>query len=258
MTFEEIAGYCLDKPYAEETYPFDETTMVMKVGGKMFALLDSQKGEAINLKHPSDNIPELIERHACISPGYHMSKKHWITVNYKHPDIRSSEILELVDISYALIIESLPKKMKIPLSTIFKTFDVDGSEYQKALALRQKILRDPLRLTITKDDLKGEERDIHIGGFYKEELTACCILSPVQKIQMKVRQVAVDDKCQGMGIGTHLMEYAENQAIRNGSESIILHARKNVMPWYVSLGYEVIGEEFLEVGIPHVKMFKNL
>ncbi len=60
MTFDEIVKYCTLKPHAEETYPFDEVTLVMKIGGKMFALLDTEGMESINLKHDSEYIPELL------------------------------------------------------------------------------------------------------------------------------------------------------------------------------------------------------
>jgi len=122
MTFEDIARYCLAKPHAEETYPFDETTMVMKIGGKMFALLDANTMETINLKHPPDDIPLLLEKHSCISPGYHMSKKHWVTVNYKHADMRDPEIIKLIDISYDSVVDGLPKKLRIPLTTSYISF----------------------------------------------------------------------------------------------------------------------------------------
>ncbi|MFM7543625.1 MAG: GNAT family N-acetyltransferase [Ignavibacteria bacterium] len=258
MTFEEIAGYCLAKPYAEETYPFDETTMVMKIRGKMFALLDSTTMEKINLKHPSDDIPVLLERYECISPGYHMSKKHWVTVHFKHADMRDQDIIKLIDISYDLIVDALPKKFRIPLTTSYTTFTTLDAEYQESLFLRQTILRDPLNLTLTEDDLIGEDKEIHIGGMLQGRLIACCILSPRDGIQAKVRQVAVDTRFQGMGIGSALMNHAESIALNMGIESIILHARKHVAQWYESQHYEILGDEFTEVGIPHVCMIKYL
>ena len=258
MTFEDIARHCLAKPYAEETYPFDETTMVMKIGGKMFALLDANTMETINLKHPTDTIPLLLERYSCISPGYHMSKKHWITVNYKHADMREPEIIKLIDISYDLIVDGLPKKLKIPFTTSYVSFTTRDAEYQEALVLRQTILRDPLNLQLTEADLHGEEKELHIGGIYQNRLIAYCILSPQDGIQAKVRQVAVDKRYQGMGIGRALMHHAENIALDMGIETIMLHARKHVAQWYESQQYQIMGEEFVEVGIPHLRMFKRL
>lgn len=258
MTFEDIARYCLAKPHAEETYPFDETTMVMKIGGKMFALLDANTMETINLKHPSDDIPLLLEKYSCISPGYHMSKKHWVTVNYKHADMRDPEIIKLIDTSYDSVVDGLPKKLRIPLTTSYISFTTLDIEYQESLLLRQTVLRDPLNLILTEEELIGEETEIHIGGIFQGRLIACCILSPRDGIQAKVRQVAVDKRYQGMGIGRALMHHAESIASNMEIESIMLHARKHVAQWYESQQYQIMGEEFFEVGIPHIRMFKRL
>ena len=73
-----------------------------------------------------------------------------------------------------------------------------------------------------------------------------------------MRQVAVDDQLQGKGIGKALVKYSENWAIENQLSQIQLNARSNAVPFYKSMKYEVIGEQFLEVGIPHFKMQNTL
>lgn len=258
MTFDEIANYCMLKPNAEETYPFDEVTMVMKIGGKMFALLDCQTMETINLKHDSELIPELIANHASISPGYHMSKKHWITLNFNHTEMSDTEIIRLIDRSYDLVKSSLTKKVKARLDMTYSTFSIESPYYQQALQLRQDILRTPLNMKLSMQDIEGEEHDIHIGGIYEDKVLAYCIISSLDTHMCKIRQVCVSTSMQGVGIGMKLMEYAEEVAINHGCTSVILHARKTVMSWYESLNYEIIGDEFMEVGIPHYKMIKNL
>ena len=187
-----------------------------------------------------------------------MSKKHWITVNFKHVEMRDADILSLIDRSYDLVISSLPKKMKAYLNITFSTFDITSPHYQQALTLRQDILRTPLNLTLTPKDIEGEEHDIHIGGFHEGNVLAYCIISPIDSQKCKIRQVCVSNKLQGIGIGTKLMEYAEEMAMSRGFQTIMLHARKTVVPWYESLNYEIIGNEFAEVGIPHFKMIKKL
>lgn len=258
MTFDEIVKYCTLKPHAEETYPFDEVTLVMKIGGKMFALLDTEGMETINLKHDTELIPELLVNNSCIKPGYHMSKKHWITLHYTHADMHDSDILKLIDRSYEMVKSSLPKKMKAILDISFSLFDIQSPAYKQALQLRQDILRTPLNMTMTDKDITGEDLDIHIGGFYEGDLIAYCIISRIDNQVAKIRQVAVSSKLQGAGIGTKLMGFAEDVAMGRGYRTIILHARKTVIQWYESIGYEIIGDEFQEVGIPHHKMFKNL
>lgn len=258
MTFNEIVNYCSSKPHAEETYPFDEVTLVMKIGGKMFALIDAHGMETINLKHDTDLIPELLANYSSIAPGYHMSKKHWITVNYKHADMHDSDIIQLIDRSYELVKTSLPKKYKVSLEMTFSSFDTYSVAYQEALQLRQDILRTPLNLTLTEHDIQGEEQDIHIGGFFDGKLLAYCIITRIDNTVAKIRQVAVSSKYQGAGIGTKLMDYAEMHAQELGYQSIELHARAKVIPWYESIGYEIVGDSFMEVGIPHAKMIKSL
>jgi predicted DNA-binding protein (MmcQ/YjbR family)/predicted GNAT family N-acyltransferase len=258
MTFNEIVNYCNRKPHTEETYPFDEVTLVMKIGGKMFALIDTNGMETINLKHDTERIPELLANYSSIAPGYHMSKKHWITVNFKHADMHDSDILQLIDRSYELVRSSLPKKNIVSLEMVFSSFDTKSEAYQDALQLRQDILRTPLKMTLTERDIQGEEHDLHIGGFHDGKLLAYCIISRLDNTLAKIRQVAVSSKLQGAGIGTKLMGFAEEVAMERGFRTINLHARKSVVPWYESIGYQIIGNEFQEVGIPHHKMFKNL
>ncbi len=86
----------------------------MKVGGKMFALADVDNFTSINLKCDPGKAIELREQYAGISPGYHMNKKHWITVNVNE-DVPDTLLQELISASYTLVYDSLPKKLKYEL-----------------------------------------------------------------------------------------------------------------------------------------------
>ncbi len=111
MHIEEYRDYCLAKKAVTECFPFDETTLVFKVAGKMFALSDINPPFKINLKCDPERALELREQYACISPGYHMNKQHWNTVTVD--GTLSDEFLkELIDHSYDLIVESLPKSKR--------------------------------------------------------------------------------------------------------------------------------------------------
>lgn len=114
MTLEDLQAYCMSKPGVTEELPFGPTTLVYKVGGKMFALCGLDKFEYINLKHREEEIPELRANHPEIQPGYHMSKKHWNSV-YVNQGLSDQEIYDLVDVSYQLILNSLPKKKQAEL-----------------------------------------------------------------------------------------------------------------------------------------------
>lgn len=113
MNIEEFRFYCLHKKVVTEEFPFDEVTLVFKVGGKMFALtgLDSPEFK-INLKCDPDRAEELREEYdGTIIPGYHMSKKHWNTV-FVNKSISEKLVKELIDHSYELVVNSLPKKIR--------------------------------------------------------------------------------------------------------------------------------------------------
>lgn len=111
MHLEEIRDYCLSKNGTEETFPFDQTTLVFKVFGKMYALIDVDEAKSINLKCDPERAEELREQYDGIIPGYHMSKKHWNTVSLDG-SINRSLVIELIDHSYDLVYASLPKKLR--------------------------------------------------------------------------------------------------------------------------------------------------
>lgn len=112
MNIEELREYCLNKPGVEETFPFDDVTLVFKVMDKMYALTGLDELDLrINLKCDPDKATDLREKYNCVIPGYHMNKKHWNTII-----IDGSVPVELVqkwiDHSYELVVESLTKKKK--------------------------------------------------------------------------------------------------------------------------------------------------
>ena len=114
MDLADFREYCLRKSGASEETPFGPDVLVFKVGGKMFALaaLDEVPPTA-NLKCDPDLALDLRDRYEQVSAGYHMNKKHWNTVEIESgiPDI---ELRRMIDHSYKLVIEGLPKsKAKI-------------------------------------------------------------------------------------------------------------------------------------------------
>jgi len=117
MNIEQAREYCISKRGIEETFPFDDVTLVFKVKGKMFALLSLDKGTSINLKCDPEKALQLREQYEDITPGWHMNKKHWNTVNYSSvlPD---SLVRELIDHSYELVVSSLTKKLQKELKEL--------------------------------------------------------------------------------------------------------------------------------------------
>ena len=100
---------CEGLPYAEECFPFNEETLVYKIGGKMFALIPLEKNGIIILKHSSENIDDLKEFHHGISEPAYLSKNHWIQVDTKDSGLQR-HIKDWVEMSYNLVVAGLPKK----------------------------------------------------------------------------------------------------------------------------------------------------
>ncbi len=118
MDVETFRTYCLSKPATEECFPFDEVTLVFKVLGKMFALLPLDEIEPrANLKADPDWSPALREKYPQIIEGWHMSKKHWNTIEIEN-GLEDDFIIRLIDHSYDLVVSKLTKKQKAILSEL--------------------------------------------------------------------------------------------------------------------------------------------
>lgn len=113
MNIESFRSYCLSKPYVTESFPFDETTLVFKVAGKMFALTDLEGVFSVNLKCDPEKAIALREKYPCVTPGYHMNKRLWNTVLIDGT-VPDDLFLSWVDHSYDLVVASLPKKFRPP------------------------------------------------------------------------------------------------------------------------------------------------
>jgi predicted DNA-binding protein (MmcQ/YjbR family) len=115
MDILEFRRLCLDLPLAEETTPFDEDTLVYKIGGKMFAYTGMADFRLFNVKAPADRIPELMERHPEIGDPVHMARGHWISVDARG-DLPVAFLRDLVATSYRLVIEGMTKKQRIQIT----------------------------------------------------------------------------------------------------------------------------------------------
>lgn len=112
MDIETFRQYCLSKKGVTEEFPFNETTLVFKVMGKMFALSGLERiPHEINLKCDPEKAMELRETYdGLIYAGYHMNKKHWNTVVIEN--LPTDLIIEMIDHSYNLVVSKLPKKLR--------------------------------------------------------------------------------------------------------------------------------------------------
>lgn len=116
MNIETLREYCLTKAGTTESFPFGEETLVFKVGGKIYALMDTEsRPTTINLKCDPERAVQLREAYSSVAPGYHMNKKHWNTITIDG-SVRSSDIQEWIDHSYELVKKSLPKMVQAQLN----------------------------------------------------------------------------------------------------------------------------------------------
>ena len=129
-------------------------------------------------------------------------------------------------------------------------------EYHEMLALRYKILREPLGLNFSDADLQQEKDDVFIACRENGRITGCCILTRLSGEAVKLRQMAVDNHRQGKTIGTGILLFAEQYAAEHGYSTVKLHARKTASTFYAKHGYTAAGDEFIEAGIPHIFMEK--
>lgn len=112
--FELIQNFCLSKPFVEETFPFDESTIVWKVAGKMFCLGDINNFESISLKCNPEKAIELREAYEQIIPGFHLNKSLWNTVYLEGLNLEF--VFSLIEHSYEEVVQKLPKKIRIEIT----------------------------------------------------------------------------------------------------------------------------------------------
>jgi GNAT superfamily N-acetyltransferase len=134
----------------------------------------------------------------------------------------------------------------------------NSPEYDQMVQLRLATLRIPLGLSFTPEQLANEKDDILIGAFEETELIGCCILTPQDKTTIQLRQMAVRKEIQTKGIGKKIVDFAEQEAMKRGYTVLMMHARNIAVGFYQKCGYEIKGDEFIEVMIPHYYMEKTL
>ncbi len=136
----------------------------------------------------------------------------------------------------------------------------DGSPaYALTVALRHEVLRVPLGLAFTVDQLASESGSHHLAAFDEEgHILGCLILTPHEGGEVQMRQVAVKPEMQGTGLGRALVEEAERKARELGFTRMMLHARDKAIGFYERLGYGREGDLFMEVGIVHQQLAKRM
>lgn len=130
--------------------------------------------------------------------------------------------------------------------------------YDAVTDLRRAILRAPLGLDFTVDELAAEIDDIHFAALEGDDVVGTLLLHPINPTTVQLKRMAVAERVQKKGIGRVLVLAAENYARKNNVRTITMHARATAQGFYESLGYVTDGVPFDEQSIPHIVMFKAL
>ena len=140
----------------------------------------------------------------------------------------------------------------------FKEIAHKSPDWEKAVELRRKILRIPLGMDFSKEELENEYSDMHFAGFLDGQVVAAAVLRKANDEDLQLRQICVDDSHQGKGYGSELNKIIESAAKEKSYKRIIAHARKTALKFYERLDYQIEGDEYILVTIPHRKVIKIL
>ncbi|MEO6190082.1 MAG: GNAT family N-acetyltransferase [Saprospiraceae bacterium] len=132
-------------------------------------------------------------------------------------------------------------------------------DYDETLSLRFLVLREPLGLEYTSSQIEEEwNQKCFVIRNEMQQIIACLLFEILSSDELKMRQVVVHPKYQSQGIGSLLVKKSESWARKNNYKFISLHARNPAVPFYLKLNYKIQGGEFVEVGIPHFVMIREL
>ena len=126
-----------------------------------------------------------------------------------------------------------------------KQIDHGSKEYLQMVNLRNAVLRRPLGLTFSHDELLMERDEILIVCTDEEEMLGCCMLVKVDNETLRLRQMAVAPNLHGKGIGASIINFAENLAADKGFKKITMHARDTALGFYEKFGYQIKGKQFI-------------
>lgn len=140
----------------------------------------------------------------------------------------------------------------------FREIEFGSTAFLRECELRQNVLRTPIGLSLDDEDLTCESTQMHFGLFVRDVLVACVIAVAISSKEAKVRQMAVSPESQRRGYGRQILERLEIELVQRGFAHVWMHARATAIGFYEKLGYTGVGAEFVEVGIPHIKMEKCL
>jgi predicted GNAT family N-acyltransferase len=139
-----------------------------------------------------------------------------------------------------------------------QTIEVGSALHASQQRLRDEVLRKPLGRALSATDIERDKTGTLFAAVRGEEVVACLGLYPQAEGVLRLRQMAVSPSMQGQRLGARLLKFAEQWARRQGVAEIELHARQTAVGFYEANGYTGEGDEFEEIGLPHIVMRKRL
>ena len=140
----------------------------------------------------------------------------------------------------------------------FIEIEWNSNLYRLEIELRDRLLRAPLGLTFSSEDLAAESAELHFALVDDVQVRACAVIVPMSSGEAKLRQMAVHEDHQRQGLGSSLIRQIEIAIYKQGFKKIQLNAREQAVPFYRGMGYQTAGDRFMEVGIGHWKMHRDL
>ncbi|AFM05621.1 acetyltransferase, N-acetylglutamate synthase [Bernardetia litoralis DSM 6794] len=141
----------------------------------------------------------------------------------------------------------------------FRVIEHNSKDYWDTVHLRELVLRQPLGMRFSSEELELENNSYHIAAYDEnKKIVGAAMFVPLSSTKLKMRQVVIADDWQGRGIGKELIEFAETFARSKGYKIIEANVRQTAIGFYEKLNYQKQGKEFMEVGISHIKVEKNL
>jgi len=141
---------------------------------------------------------------------------------------------------------------------IYHQISTQDPEYSQEKELRNRVLRIPLGLLLSENDVRDEDTQIHCVALGSQGQVIGCVLVAFYETIAKIRQIAIEASYRNQGIGTQLMKCAERAVLARDVYKVSLHARVSAQGFFERLGYTATSEVFTEVTIPHITMEKEL
>lgn len=141
---------------------------------------------------------------------------------------------------------------------LFKIIRYSSPEYKETLQLREDVMRKLLGLLLSEEDVRHDDKKIHIGGYYNSELICACSLKIIHHKISHIYSVCVKQEFQNKGVGQQLIRFAEEYAKLQGVKRLYVEGRKSAKNFYQKCGFSSCGSEYVDMNILHQDMRKDI